>query len=93
MRQPSNELGYPSISIPFESGGGAGLDAFELLCNDADTSSAVQLDAMIDSLLSAQQLAICHVWLASVFRLRDIDTHYQLGIDNLLDLADKRGMV
>ena len=93
MRTPSNELGYPSVSIPFESGGGAGLDAFEIMCSDADTSSAIALDSMIDSLLLAQQLAISHVWLASVFRLRDLDTHYELALTNLLHLSDKRGMV
>ena len=93
MRTPSNELGYPSVSIPFESGGGAGVDAFELLCQDADTASAIQLNALIESLALIQQLAVNHVWLASVFRLRDLDTHYELALTNLLHLSDKRGMV
>jgi hypothetical protein len=93
MRQDSSHLGYPKRSLMIASGGGTSVDAFEIMCDEVDTKCAEQLDALIDSLPPNQRCAINHKWLSAVYRMRDMDRAYELAIDNLMAMADRRGMV
>jgi hypothetical protein len=93
MRQPSHKLGYPAKSLCIASGGSACADAFEYMCDDMDTDNAITLDAMIDSLPPSQSCAIHHKWLHAVYRMRDIEAAYLDALDNLLLMADRRGLV
>lgn len=93
MRQPSHKLGYPSRSLCICSGGAASDDAFESMCDDMDTGHAITLDAMIDSLPPAQSCAIHHKWLHAVYKMRDIEAAYMMALDNLMMMADRRGLV
>lgn len=93
MRRPSNRLGYPTHSLCIASGGGSTVDAFEIMCEEVDAKCARAMDAMIDSLPPNQAMAINHKWLASVYRMRDMETAYEMALDNLLTMAERRGMI
>jgi hypothetical protein len=93
MRRPSNKLGYPTHSLCIANGGGSTVDAFEIMCEEVDAQCARAMDAMIDSLPPNQAMAINHKWLASVYRMRDMETAYEMALDNLLTMAERRGMV
>lgn len=70
MRGYSYSSGYPTRSSMFNSGGISGDDAFDNLCQDADTQAARIIDSIIDGLEQRQQCAIHNIYLASVWRFR-----------------------
>ena len=93
MRTPSHKLGYPSKSLCISSGNGSAIESFEIECEKVDLQCAITMEAMIDSLPREQSCAINHKWLHAVYALRNIEHAYEMAIDNLMVMADKRGLV
>jgi hypothetical protein len=93
MRHDNNRLGYPTHTLVAVGGGGSCIDAFEIMCDEVDEKQAKQLDALIDSLAPSQKAAVHHKWLSAVYRLRDMEMSYELALDNLMTMADRRGIV
>lgn len=73
-----DELGFPKASPMFKHLQSVGVsnDAFEHLCEQADTFAAHAIDAVIDGLSPIERAAIYHKHLASVFRGRDLEDAY-----------------
>lgn len=93
MRRPSHRLGYPSHSMCMISGGESTQDSFTVMCDEMDIQSAKQIDALIDSLPLNQQNAINHRWLHAVFKMRNYADSLSDAMDNLMTMAERRGMV
>ncbi len=64
----SPRLGYPRRSAGLSTGGGSGDDAFEHLCEQADSYAARTAEAIVDNLPLPQRAILIHVYLRSVFR-------------------------
>lgn len=92
MQQPAHKLGYPSRSLCFEVGG-ATYEVSEIMCEQMDINNAMTMDALIDSLPANQSCAIHHKWLHAVYRMRDMEMAYMMALDNLMMMADRRGLV
>jgi len=91
MRSDSHKLGYPSKSAGFLGAHNAACeDGSEIVYECEDLNSAKTMDAIIDSLVVNQRCAINHVWLHSVFVMRDFEHTYDMAMDNLLTIAGKR---
>ena len=93
MRRPSSKLGYPSRSMVVASGGDSAVDVFEEMCESADATSAMTMDAMIDSLKTPQRVAIYHQWLKTNHYYPTQEYDYDEAISSLAKMADKRGLV
>lgn len=93
MKAPTHRLGYPSQSMCIASGGESCVDAFEVMCEEVDMQSAQSIDAMIDSLKAPQRTAINHVWLKVKHHYPTQDMDYEDGINALLVLVEKRGLI
>lgn len=91
MRSGSHKLGYPTRSLGFTGSHNAACeDGSEIVYECEDLTAAKTMDALIDSLELNQRMAVNHVWLNSVFTMRNFEAVYDMAIDNLLTLAGKR---
>ena len=81
------------ISSLYGSGGVSGEDEFDVMCEKADKVSARAFDGCVESLPRPQRTAINHVWLGSSFCWPTHELDYEMAIENLVRLAEKRGIV
>lgn len=66
---------------------------FEELCEDVDRWVAEVIDAEVNDLPSNERISIHHVWLFSVWRLREpIETIYPRAKDRLIERLEARGV-
>lgn len=93
MARDTHRLGYPAKSMMIASGGGSSIEEFEIMCDDADSNAATQIDSIIDSISMPQRTAINHQWLK-------VAHHYptqELDIDEaytaIIKIADRRGLI
>lgn len=70
MRAASMRLGYPSKSAGLQCGGISGEDAFDHMCEEADSYAAKASDSSIESLAPREQGVIHHFYLHAVYRFR-----------------------
>jgi len=92
MRQPSHKLGYPSKSLMLSSGGESTSEAFEHMLEDADLTSVIAINAIIDGLPNEQQAAISARYLEAL-KPKDYESLLSNAMDNLLSIATRRGMI
>ena len=84
-------LGYSSRA----SGGigKSGSTDFDAMCANADNSSAVAVDTIIDDLPQRERLAIYNEWLCTVFRFEgDALALYESGVNRLAKGLRARGI-
>lgn len=86
----SSGEGYPRRSLVFK--GSNNSLTFEEMCRTADRISARAVDAIVDGLPQAQKLAVHHIHLASVFRLRNLEDTYDLARAAIGAGLERRGM-
>jgi len=93
MRRPTHKLGYPSKSLCLSSGGSSGADEFEIMCDNADASSAQAIDSIIDSISQPQRIAVNHEWLKTNHHYPTHLMDYDEAIQSISRIADKRGLI
>lgn len=93
MHSDRHRLGFPRRSLMLATGGGGATDAFEIMCDEVDTHCAEQLDAMIDSLKLPQRVAINHRWLKVSHHYPTQAYDLEMACEQLMAMADKRGMI
>jgi hypothetical protein len=93
MRSDREQLGYPRRSLMISSGGASSIDAFEIMCDEADAKAAKQIDALIDSLVSPQRVAINHHWLQVKHCYPTQEYDLEMAYAELISMANKRGIV
>ena len=91
--EAGSELGYPRKCMLAVSGSAGAIDAFDIECDKVDIACAETMDALIDSLPSNQRCAVHHKWLNAVYSLRDMEGSYLDALENLMLMADRRGLV
>jgi hypothetical protein len=62
--------GYPGHSAMLATGGVSGEDAFQHLCDQADTLAAKITDAIVSDMEAIHQTAIHHFYCARIWRFR-----------------------
>lgn len=65
-------LGYPNRSAVLGTGGAESADTFDELCDAADLYGGQAMEAIIDSLPPIERAALCHAYLHTVWRFRDL---------------------
>ena len=88
----SKELGFPSKSLCFSSGGDSANDEFEIMCEDADIRSAEAMDSIIDSISRPQQVAVYFHWRISTHHYPTQALDYEEAKESIIKLANKRGL-
>jgi hypothetical protein len=83
-------LGFPPKSAGFVGGGYN--HEFDTMVADADTRAAETVDALIDGLPILENIAICHRYLAAVWRGRDLESALDRAKDKLRTGLQHRGM-
>jgi hypothetical protein len=89
----SHKLGYPSKAAMISTGGGSSDDEFEIMCDESDTRCAKTMDGIIDSISMAQRTAINHHWLGVAHCYPTQEMDYELALEAIGKLAEKRGLV
>ena len=92
MKKPSHKLGYSSCSNFVFSGGVVSSDAFAVMIDDSDYQNAITINAIIEDLPNEQFMAINARWLDAI-KPKDYQTNLSMAYDNLMVIADKRGIV
>lgn len=77
MGRDHSRLGYPSHSAVVATGGGGAFDAFEIMADESEVRCAEIMDSIIDSLGIAERAAVYNKMMASVFRMRDIESAWE----------------
>lgn len=89
MYASPQKLGYPKKASGFVGGGYS--STFEDLCDIADIAAAEAVDALVESLDHSPRLAVHHVYLHSVFRLRDFEASYERAMESIAGGLIARG--
>ena len=89
MKSDNHNLGYPSSTSYFSSGGESTAEVFEDMVSKTDMENIRIVDAVIDGLKQDQKLAVYYRFLGGkkpMFYERNLD----LAFDNLLTITGKR---
>jgi hypothetical protein len=89
MRVSGLALWFPSRALAI---GKSGSSDFDAMVATADTRCAVAVDAIIDGLPLPERLAVYHIHLAAVWRLRFLDAYYASAKDHVAEGLTKRGI-
>lgn len=88
-----DRLGYPTRSPAFVTGSRGGGDAFEQLCDEADSLAGHAMEAIVDGLEPIERAALCHVYLHTVYRFRDLDAVLARAKAKIRRKLPSRGLV
>jgi hypothetical protein len=91
MRRPSCKLGYPTKSAFLQSGGESTSDAFEIMLAASDFRNVIAIDSIITGLPKVQVTAINARFL-ECRKPPDYENQLSMAIDNILTIAQKRGI-
>jgi hypothetical protein len=91
MKKPNHRLGY-KISSVILSSGNSSHDAFDIMLDAADYNNVIAIDAIIGALPNEQVMAINARWLNSI-KPQGYEHNLSMAYDNLMNLADRRGIV
>lgn len=92
MKVPTHKLGFQSKSLCFESGGSSSDDEFEHMCNEVDIRCAKIMEGIIYSISKPQIVAVEHVWLHVAHHYPTQELDYSEALENIIRLANKRGL-
>lgn len=93
MQGDSSKLGAPTHSLVFVSGGTSTKDSFEIMCEKMDIANAREIDIIIDGLKPPQVVAIHHHWLQTKHCYPTQEMDYELGLEAIAKIADRRGII
>jgi hypothetical protein len=89
MGQTGLKLRYPSRAACI---GKSGSNDFDAMVANADTRCAMAVDAIIDDLPTTERLAVYHIHLAAVWRLRFLDACYARAKVHITNGLTMRGI-
>jgi len=87
------KLGWNKKSSVFSSGGGNSDEAFQIMCEQVDIQNAELMEVIINDLRKPYKDAIHHVWLKAKLFWPTHDMDYEIALETIMKVADRKGII